>query len=194
MMSRWETTTQTLDQMGVRQDTDVWETFSNHFFPAICRMARQKGLTQADAEDAAQQTLLSFMQAMRQGKYHRTKGRLSAFLFAVANRTILNARRRNARHAPETSRPWQDLADERSDHLTWETQWQKILLVQSLERIRKATDPQVFKAFDLYCLQERPAHEVAETLHITPNAVYIAKSRVLSQLRHLQTQLQDRET
>ncbi len=25
MMSRWETTTQKLDQMGVHQDTEVWE-------------------------------------------------------------------------------------------------------------------------------------------------------------------------
>ena len=194
MMSRWETTTQKLDQMGVPQDTEVWEPFSNHFFPVICHMARQQGLTQADAEDVAQQTLLTFMQAMRQGKYHRSKGRLSAFLFGVAKRTILNACRLKARHMPDSSGPWQDLTDERSDHLTWETQWQKILLLQGLERIRQTTDPQVFKAFDLYCLQERPAREVAETLHITPNAVYIAKSRVLSQLRLLQNRLQDWET
>ncbi|NQV32999.1 MAG: RNA polymerase subunit sigma, partial [Phycisphaeraceae bacterium] len=65
MMNRWETTTQKLDQMSVRQDTDVWATFSNHFFPVICHMARNRGLNQADAEDAAQQTLLSFVQAMR---------------------------------------------------------------------------------------------------------------------------------
>jgi RNA polymerase sigma factor (sigma-70 family) len=194
MMSRWETTTQTLDQMGVHQDTDVWEPFSNHFFPVICRMARDKGLTQADAEDAAQQTLLSFMQAMRQGKYHRAKGRLSAFLFGVANRTILNACRLKARHTPDHASLRHDLTDEHSDHLTWETQWQKILLMQGLEQIRQTTDPQVFKAFDLYCLQERPAREVAETLHVTPNAVYIAKSRVLSQLRLLQNRLQDWET
>jgi RNA polymerase sigma factor (sigma-70 family) len=194
MMNRWKTTTQTLDQMGVHHDTDVWEPFSNHFFPVICRMASDKGLTQADAEDAAQQTLLSFMQAMRQGKYRRTKGRLSAFLFGVARLTILNAIRLKARHAPNPSGPWQDLTDAHSDHLTWETQWQKILLMQGLEQIRRTTDPQVFKAFDLYCLQERPAREVAETLHVTPNAVYIAKSRVLSQLRLLQNRLQDWET
>jgi RNA polymerase sigma factor (sigma-70 family) len=195
MMNRWETTTQKLDQMGLHHDTDVWEPFSNHFFPVICHMARQRGLTQADAEDAAQQTLLNFMQAMRQGKYHRGKGRLSAFFFGVARRTILNACKLKARHTtPDSSDTQQDLADAHSDHLTWETQWQKIFLLQSLERIRETTDPQVFKAFDLYCLQERPVREVAETLHISPNAVYISKSRVLSQLRLLQERLQDWET
>ena len=194
MMNRWETTTQKLDLMGVHQDTDVWETFSNHFFPVICHMARNRGLNQADAEDAAQQTLLSFMQAIRQGKYHRGKGRLSAFLFGVAQRTILNLCRHEARHTPSSSNTRQDLPDEHSDHLTWETQWQKILLLQGLDRIRQTMDPQVFKAFDLYCLQEQPVREVAETLHITPNAVYISKSRVLSQLRLLQQHLQDWET
>lgn len=193
MTNRWETTTQTLDQMSVPQDTDVWETFSNHFFPVICHMARNQGLCQADAEDAAQQTLLSFMQAMRNGKYHRTRGRLSPFLFGMARRTILNMCRLEARHTPDRSHTRQALIDEHSTHLTWETQWQKILLLHSLERVRETTDPQVFKAFDLYCLQERPAREVADTLHITPNAVYIAKSRVLSRLRLRQQQLQDGE-
>lgn len=194
MMNRWETTTQKLDQMSVHQDTDVWAAFSNHFFPVICHMARNRGLNQADAEDAAQQTLLSFVQAMRKGKYHRGKGRLSAFLFGMAQRTILNQCRLEARHTPKSPDTQQNPTNEHSDHLTWETQWQKILLLQGLERVRQTTDPQVFKAFDLYCLQERPVREVAETLHISPNAVYISKSRVLTQLRLLQQHLQDWET
>jgi DNA-directed RNA polymerase specialized sigma24 family protein len=70
-MNRGETTTPKLDQMGLHHDTDAGEPFANHFFPVICHMARQRGLTQADAEDAAQQTLLNFMKAMP--KWHATK-------------------------------------------------------------------------------------------------------------------------
>ena len=193
MINRWETTTQKLDKLCELQDTEVWEAFSRHFFPVICHMARCRGLTQADAEDAAQQTLLNFVKAMRQGKYDRTKGRLSAFLFGVAQRTILNMRRLETRNIPDPLNLPNNMTEEHTDHLTWETQWQKIILLQSLERVRKTMDPRVFKAFDLYCLQERPAQAVAETLRITPNAVYIAKSRVLSQLRAMQQRLQDGE-
>jgi RNA polymerase sigma factor (sigma-70 family) len=193
MSPRWETTTQNLNQMRLHQDAHVWQTFSNHFFPVICHMAKHGGLSQADAEDATQQTLLAFMTAMRQGKYDREKGRLSAFLFGIAQRTIRNTRRRTARHTAHDPEKWQGLTDEHSTRLTWETQWQKIILIQGLDRIRQTFDPQVFKAFDLYCLQERPVQEVADTLCITPNAVYIAKSRVLSRLRSLQQRLQDWE-
>ena len=192
MNLRWETTTQKLDQMRLHQDADVWQTFSKHFFPVICHMARDRGLSQADAEDAAQQTLLAFMKAMREAKYDRKKGRLSAFLLGIAQRTILNTRRHAARHT-HGSDSGQGLTDEHSTRLTWETQWQKLVLIQSLDRVRQTTDPQVFKAFDLYCLHERPVQEVADTLRITPNAVYIAKSRVLGRLRSLQQRLQDWE-
>lgn len=193
MINRWETTTQKLDKMRGLQDTAVWDAFSKHFFPVICHMARHKGLAHCDAEDAAQQTLLSFVQAVRQGKYDRSKGKLSAFLFGVAQRTILDTGRRQARHAsaPATLRASQ--IEEHDTHLTWETQWQKIILLQSLEQVKETTDPKVFEAFDLYCLQDRPAREVAETLHITPNAVYIAKTRVLSRLRAMQQRLEDWE-
>jgi hypothetical protein len=40
-------------------DRDAWEEFTDLYRPVICRVARLKGLLEADAEDLAQQVLLS---------------------------------------------------------------------------------------------------------------------------------------
>lgn len=193
MIDRWETTTQYLDHMQQHQETGVWQIFSNHFFPVICSMAQQKGLKQSDAEDVAQQVLFTFVQSMRTGKYDRTKGRLSSFLFGIAQRTILNHQKKTCSRQLKHNALLHEQPQEYDSQLTWETQWQKLLLIQGLERIKHTFEPKVFQAFELYCLQEKPVQEVADTLNITPNAVYIAKSRVLNRLRSFQTLLQDWE-
>jgi RNA polymerase sigma-70 factor (ECF subfamily) len=63
-----------------------------------------------------------------------------------------------------------------------------MVLSRCLEQVHREFDPNVFEAFKLYALSERPVDEVAEHLRMSNNAVYIAKSRVLSRLRELQRQ------
>ena len=60
------------------------------------------------------------------------------------------------------------------------------MLERCLQQARRELDQKVFKAFELYALSQKPLEEVCQTLGMSRNAVYIAKSRVLSKLRQLQ--------
>ena len=186
----WVTTTQVLEGLKESNDTIAWTSFRDHFYPVIFNFAKTLGLSETDAEDAAQETMLAFLKAFRDGKYIREKGHLSHWLFGVARRTILDFRRRLPREHFVADRTgtsfWGMLADEDSARRTWDTEWRYMVLERCLQQARRQLDQKVFKAFELYALLQKPLEEVCQTLGMSRNAVYIAKSRVLSKLRQLQ--------
>ena len=188
-MTDWNTTTQLISDLQQRSDA-AWERFCRIFSPAVVAFGRQLGLRQTEAEDAAQETLMAFAQAVQDGRYDRQQGRLSSWLFGFARRIILKTQRQQGRHQG-TSAALEDLPDDQALHLTWETQWKRVVLSRCLERVRRESDTQTFTAFVRYGLQEHPADEVAAELGMSRNAVYIAKSRILTRLRELEGQLEE---
>lgn len=187
----WVTTTQVLEGLKELDDTLAWTSLRDHFYPVIFNFAKTLGLSETDAEDAAQETMLAFLKAFRDGKYNREKGHLSHWLFGVAKRTILDFRKRLPREhfvADNTTGTsfWDMIADENGIRHTWDTEWRYMVLERCLQQARRELDQKVFKAFELYALLQKPIEEVCQTLAMSRNAVYIAKSRVLSKLRQLQ--------
>ncbi len=192
----WITTTQLLHQLQQEDAPQAWEALCNHFQPIIIHFGRELGLTSDQAEDAAQETLMAFVKALRNGRYDREKGRLSAWLFGIAKRVIYNVRSQ-AKHTSglqtHNTQGYSESPDEQSIKLTWETQWQRIILSRCLQRVRSEVDPGVYEAFRLYALLDTPPEQVAKHLDISRNAVYIAKTRVLSRLRAYVSQLEEIE-
>jgi RNA polymerase sigma-70 factor (ECF subfamily) len=188
----WKTTTQILHQLQTTCDEDAWRRFCDHFRPVVVHFAGTLGLSGQDCEDAAQETLMSFLKAVQAGRYDRDKGRLSAWLFGIAKRVILNKRRSlyKGEGLADTAF-WQSVPDDQTVETTWESQWERAVLGRCLDQARREFDPKVFEAFRLCGLLEVPVDQVAATLGISRNAVYIAKSRVLSRLRQLQQEYED---
>ncbi len=81
---------------------------------------------------------------------------------------------------------WDMVADENTVRHTWDTEWRYMVLERCLRQARRELDQKVFNAFELYALSQKPVGEVCRILGMSRNAVYIAKSRVLSKLRELQ--------
>src|SRR5262249_55338342 len=74
----------------------------------------------------------------------------------------------------------------------WMEDFQRHILKVALEHIRPSFEKQMkqtWRAFELVWLENRPAQEVAQELHLDIDKVYVAKSRVLKRLqeevRHL---------
>ena len=194
-LNRWITTTQVLDGLRCPDDTFAWDQFCTHFRPVVVKFAMQLDLPPVDAEDAAQEIMLSFLKAFRDGKYIREKGRLSNWLFGVARRVILNLRSRRPLEkliADKTTGTsfWDLVQDDHQMEQTWEMQWRRMVLDKCLDQVRREFDPKVFRAFEQYALAGAPVEEVCRRLAMSRNAVYIAKSRVLSRLRELQRQFE----
>src|SRR5690349_12329447 len=95
--SVWVTTATVLVKLRDFSNREAWDSFAHRFRAPVMSFARGMGLRPSEAEDVAQETLLAFAQAYRDGHYDPAKGRLSRFLFGIAYRQALRARRVAAR-------------------------------------------------------------------------------------------------
>ena len=191
----WVTTTQVLEELQSSNDAPAWQRLCGHFHTVVVNFAKHMGLSVPDAEDAAQETMLAFVKAFRDGKYKRDKGHLGDWLFGIAKHVILNVRKRQPLEqlmADKTTGTsfWDMIQDDHNIKLSWETEWRHMVLAKCFEQARREFDPKVFKAFELYALTQTAVDKVAQQLEMSRNAVYIAKCRVLSRLRELDGQFE----
>ncbi len=195
MQPEWVTTSTILAGLNDPADPSAWERLCVRFRTPIVRFAREIGLSVQDAEDVAQETLIAFAKAHRDGRYDRSLGRLSHWLFGIARRRALAARRvraRDAKVAREPDRPsfWDRVADRDSLSECWERQWERCVLEECLSRVRIEVAPEKMRAFELVVRAGRKPADVAAELGIPAKSVYNAKYAVLKRMRELRADLE----
>lgn len=196
--TQWVTTTQVLQALKTSDDSAVWELFHRHFYPVIFNFGKKMGLADHDSEDAAQETMMAFLKAYRKGGYDREKGRLCHWLFGVARKVLMNRRKKIVpeRQVPDNTTGtsfWNLLEDNQGAAalVTWDGEWRQMVLKRCLDQAREECGEKVFQAFELYAISQLPIEEVCQKLKMSRNAVYIAKTRVLTRLRKLEHQFDD---
>lgn len=172
----------------------AWSEFDARYRPMIVSFARRLGLYESDAADVAQETLARFIRDYREGKYDREKGRLRSWIIGIVKYRVADlkraqaARRENRGESAMIDIP----ADDELNQL-WEAERRRVLLSQALAELRaqsKLSD-KTMTAFEQYVLQERPVDEVAASLNLTRQDVYMAKNRVAERLREILGRLED---
>jgi len=183
----WITTSTILSRLVDYRDQSVWERFDGRFRPAVVRFARKLGLPESDAEDVAQEALLTFAEAYRVGKYQAGRGRLSSWLFGIAYRTAANARRALARRKDlqNSTEFWCELPEEREAERIWDAQWQAAALENAERQVRNEVTESTFRAYRSVVREGLTPAEAGERLGLSRDAVYIAKHRVLKRLREI---------
>jgi RNA polymerase sigma factor (sigma-70 family) len=195
--SKWVTTSTILRDLEDFGDREAWDRFADRFRAPVVHLAREMGLVRADAEDVAQETLLAFAKAYREGRYDSRRGRLSGWLFAIAYRQALRSRRsrdeRRGRERPrgDGTQTWSDVADRASATRTWDQEWERAILARCLERVKNEVQPETFRAFELVVRERRDPDEAASELGLPVKAVYNAKHRILKRVRELRESIED---
>ena len=80
-----------LVQLKSDDDQEAWQQFVTIYRPIIYRMACKRGLQDADAQDLAQQVLLSISQSIGRWEKANESVRFRHWLRRVAKNSILNA-------------------------------------------------------------------------------------------------------
>jgi RNA polymerase sigma factor (sigma-70 family) len=171
----------------------AWQEFDARYRPLLISVGRRLGLADADAEDAAQESIAAFLRDYQQGLYHRDRGRLRDWLAGIMSHKVRDLQRRQIRedqHLRETAPPSPSPQDTPL-HAIIEDEWAKATLRQCLEEVRKHVSPAMFESFELSTLQLWPATLVAQRLGISVDAVYQNKRRVLQAIRDLLPTMED---
>lgn len=192
------TVTNTSLLMGLKDQKNdaVWSEFYARYQPMLHSFARKLGMSDQDAQDAAQETLMAFCSTYREGGYDREKGRLRTWLFGIASHKVRDIQRRGGRERvmmdnAESTAFLNKVPDDEQVSLIWENEWQQAVLKQCMDEVRKQVKPQTMEAFEMFALKGMSAEDVAAKLGMTENAVWIAKNRVLSRLREAQKYMEE---
>ena len=190
-MPATRTTTRLLDALHDRANEPVWIHMDARYRGVIAGLAKRLGLDDADADDVAQQTLAEFIRCYRQGKYDRTKGRLSSWILSIAHHTTLGVIRRRQAEGRQAQTQIDEHLDEPALRSIWTDERDRAILGKALSMLREESeiDERTLLAFELSSLRGVPVTEAASQCGMTPDQVYVARSRVTRKLRALVDEL-----
>jgi RNA polymerase sigma factor (sigma-70 family) len=170
-------------------DTEAWGEFVAIYEPLIYRLARRKGLQDADARDLCQEVFRTVAQAIGRWDLDPARGRFRGWLSRIARNLLVNfLTRRPYRLRGSGSTSIQDLleaqpAADPSATALFEAEYRRRLFRWAAEEVRGEFAPTTWQAFWRTAVEGRPPADVAVELGLSVGAVYIARSRVLARLR-----------
>ena len=181
------TTTYLLDALRDRANEPAWAHVDARFRPVVAGLARRIGLSDADAEEVAQQTLAEFVRAYREGRYDRGAGRLGSWILGMARNIALHRLRDASRASLPGATAIAAIPDESCMRAIWIDERDRVILEGAIDVLRDASgvDERTLLAFELFAMRGVPVAEVASRCGMTPEQVYVAKSRVTKRLRSL---------
>jgi RNA polymerase sigma factor (sigma-70 family) len=187
------TNTVLLEGLSDPGNQSVWTEFDARYRPILVGFAKRMGLAESEAPEAAQRSLVRFAEEYRAGRYERDRGRLRAWLFAIARSQVqkmLRDRARQGRVRGDSALGQLGTDDPALE--AWDSEWRQALLNRGMEELRRDTrmDDKTLQVLERIT-QGHPAAEVAKELDMQVNAVYVAKHRALERLRSLVQRLEE---
>jgi RNA polymerase sigma-70 factor (ECF subfamily) len=176
-------------------DQVAWGEFMEVYQPLVYRLARNKGLQDADAHDLCQEVFRAVASAIGCWDPDPARGRFRAWLSRIARNLIVNFLARQGRIPRGSGRTsvqelLEDLPARDADaEQEFAMEFKRQAFLWAAERVRKEFTPSTWQAFWKTGVEGRPVDAVAKELALSPGAVYIARSRVLSRLRDRVRQL-----
>lgn len=170
-------------------DTDAWSRLLGLYGPLLRRWAERLGARGADADDLVQDVLAVVVRRFPEFVHPDRPGAFRGWLRAIAANCARSfwRSRRTTPTAPggtdfgEYLTRLEDPADPLARE--WDREHDKAVSRHLLDRLRGEFEPGTWDLFRRFVLDGQPADAVAAAAGTTPNAVYIAKSRVLARLR-----------
>lgn len=182
-----KTTTKLLDALRDLQNEPAWAQIDSRYRPVLAGLARRLGLNASDADEVAQQALAEFVKAYRDGRYDRTKGRLSSWILGIGHHTALRVIRNSTREKNDESVSAVEAVDGPTLRSIWEDERDRAILSQAMTLLsdESGIDDRTYLAFELFALRKVPVVEAANRCGMTIDQVYVAKSRVTKRLREI---------
>ena len=162
-------------------DRDGWAEFDRLYRPLLVEYAQRRRIGVEDAEEVAQQCLTVIVG--RIGDFQRSHS-FRGWLRRMVEHKVADLLEQRIRARPIDSRVIGNRpARDESPEALWRQQWNRAHLHYLMARLADDFAEHTLQAFALYVLHDRSVDDICRMLGMTPNQVYVAKSRVLARVR-----------
>ena len=176
----------------------AWEEFAETYRPIVYRIARTRGMQEADAQDLAQQVLMAVASAI--GRWERSDegARFRNWLSRITRNAIVKALMRRPKDQAIGGMLSLELFEDASeqDPETMELialEYRRELYLRASVIVRRDVNSETWQAFELTVLDSVSIEAAAAKLNKSRGTVYAARSRVMLRLREAIRDLEEFE-
>ncbi|MEX2172874.1 MAG: RNA polymerase sigma factor [Pirellulaceae bacterium] len=182
-----ETRDSLLVQLREADNAAAWEQFCAVYRPAMYRLARRRGLQDAEADDLAQQVMVNVSRAIGGWQKDAEQGTFRGWLLRIARNAILNALTRGR---PDAARGGSGVVEslakcpavEDAESLI-DDEHRRAVFRWAAAEVKPEFQEATWLAFWLTTIEERSVERAAAELGKSVGSVYAARSRVMRRLR-----------
>ena len=184
-----------LDRLRDWEDQAGWREFFDTYWKFIYSMAVRSGLSDQEAEDVVQETVMSVAKKMPEFQYDPVRCSFKGWLMHVTRLRIIDQLRRRApaglpssagsrdsRQTPTVER----IADPASGEVleaAWDEEWERNLVDAALERVKLRVKPEHYQIFYLSAVKGLGTGEVARMLQVNVGQVYLVRHRLAKEVK-----------
>ena len=188
-----------LDRLQGDADPAAWGRLVDLYGPLIRGWLMRHAVKTHEADDLTQEVFAVVLKRLPDFRHNQRTGAFRAWLRTITFNCVRDFWKANRiRPAAPGGSDFGSYLDQLSDpdsplSREWDRQHDLHVTRRLLELIKPQFEPTTWKAFRRVVLEEAAPAAVAEELGVTVNAVFIAKSRVLTRLREEAAGLVDSE-
>lgn len=169
-----------LQRVKRANEAEAWDRLVQLYAPLLYGWARRLGLQDSDAADLVQDVFVVLVRKLPEFEYEPGKS------FRGWLRTVMVNKWRDRPPALRSLADAGDILlvdgeDGRADEE--EAAYRRYVIGRTLQLIEPEFSSSAWQAFTAYAIHDRPVADVAFQLGISPNMIYLAKSRVVARLR-----------
>jgi RNA polymerase sigma-70 factor (ECF subfamily) len=183
-----------LDRLKNLEDQTSWNEFFETYWKLMYSVARRTGLSDAEAQDVVQETVISVSRSIEGFNYDPDYGSFKAWLKRLTQWRVCDFVRKkqyqvNGKRFPKEEPLPTSLAEAQESPVwaqmeqAWEEEWKQHQTDFALQRVRRQADARQYQMFYFHVCKGFPVKQVAEQLNAAPAEVYAAKYRISALLK-----------
>lgn len=177
-----------IERLRDLDDQASWRDFFETYWKLIYGAAIRAGLSDQEAEDVVQETVIGVARKMEEFHYDPAVCSFKGWLMHITRCRIADRYRRRrpqnvplaAPRADTTSEESLNIRDPSADVLEdiWDAEWQKNIVDVAMERVRRSANPEHYQIFHLHAVKGLGVRDVAKLTGASLPKVYVTYHRI----------------
>ncbi|MEZ6141752.1 MAG: sigma-70 family RNA polymerase sigma factor [Zavarzinella sp.] len=184
-----QTSISLLDRLHQDPQEADWRRLVEIYTPLIRTWLRKYTVPTTDTDDLVQEVIAVLVRRLPDFEHNSRTGAFRTWLRSITFNCLRDFwKAKRIKPQPGGGSDFQDFLQQMADPNSfasklWDAEHDKFVLRRLMTILKGEFSDTTWRAFELVALEGKSADEVAEMLGISTNAVFIAKSRILTRLR-----------